>query len=73
MKEIINYPTTKAEWQEWLEDIENQLLEQGRIAEWQEWLEDIENQLLEQGRIVDARLLKKRDQLRDIINTWEDA
>ena len=36
-------------------------------AEWQEWLEDIERQLLEQGRIVDARLLKKRDQVRDII------
>ena len=53
MKEIINYPTTKAEWQE--------------------WLEDIENQLLEQGRIVDALLVKKRDQIRDIINTWEDA
>ena len=52
MKEIINYPTTKAEWQE--------------------WLEDIENQLLEQGRIVDALLVKKRDQIRDIINTWED-
>jgi len=53
MKEIINYPTTKTEWQE--------------------WLEDIENQLLEQGRIVDALLVKKRDQIRDIINTWEDA
>tara|TARA_R110000824_G_scaffold325025_2_gene511939 strand:- start:90 stop:251 length:162 start_codon:yes stop_codon:yes gene_type:complete len=36
-------------------------------AEWREWLEDIERQLLEQGRIVDARLLKKRDQVRDII------
>ena len=48
-----NYPTTKAEWQE--------------------WLEDIENQLLEQGRIVNAHLLIKRDQVRDIINTWEDA
>ena len=33
MKEIINYATTKAEWQEWLEDIENQLLEQGRIVD----------------------------------------
>jgi hypothetical protein len=42
-----NYPTTKAEWRE--------------------LLEDIEKQLLEQGRIVDARLLKKRDQVRDII------
>ena len=41
-------------------------------AEWQEWLEDIENQLLEQGRIVDALLVKKRDQIRDIINTWEN-
>jgi len=41
-------------------------------AEWQEWLEDIENQLLEQGRIVDALLVKHRDQIRDIINNWEN-
>ena len=41
-------------------------------AEWQERLEDIENQLLEQGRIVNALLVKKRDQVRDIINTWEN-
>jgi len=53
MNSPFKYPTTKAEWQE--------------------QLEDIENQLLEQGRIVNARLLIKRDQVRDIINTWEDV
>jgi len=41
-------------------------------AQWQEFLDDIEKQLAEQGAIVDARLVKRRDQVRDIINTWED-
>ena len=40
--------------------------------QWQEWLDDIEKQLAEQGAIVDARLVKRRDQVRDIINTWEE-
>ena len=41
-------------------------------AEWEDWLGKIEKQLLEQGSIVDAHLVKKRDQIRDIINTWEN-
>jgi hypothetical protein len=49
----MNYPTTKAEW----------------LA----FLEEIEEQLEQQGAVVDARLLKKRDDVREIINTWEET
>jgi len=48
----MSYPTTKAEWLS--------------------FLEEIEKQLEQQGAVVDARLLKKRDDVREIINTWED-
>ena len=47
----MSYPTTKAEWLS--------------------FLEEIEKELEQQGAVVDARLLKKRDDVRQIINTWE--
>lgn len=41
-------------------------------AQWQEYLADVEKQLADQGAVVDARLLKRAKQVRELIDTWED-